>query len=849
MTAAILPGTHPPSSSPAPFSLAPSTDNHSRSNCAIDRGEERIELDLNHDLPPLQKGKRQPKLVKFTLRQTTQIDLSIINAYLTGQIDFNTKVLEALNFLDHAIRQGPSERLVAIRRNFYPKVPGKDSVYPLNNILECVKGVYASVRLNQLVTNGFGLGLNIDVANTAFYVGGQGLPAFIKQWLWMNDPRLRNKSMNDLAEMVRPVKGNQPGKWEKSEVFKLLMRLKRLKFSVTHRGKEQNPRPYTLAGFDFNDSYGAQGGVPKNVSLEDHDTGKPMKIYDFYKQKYNYTIQEEKWPLVLTERAGKFPIDACKVERMQKYPFKLDADATSAMIKAAVTRPPQRHANIMSARALLNLENDKYLQGFGLDFERQMVKTTGKLLPPPRVQFANGYADPKLSGRWDLKGKKFWKASGIDLKNWGILILDNSCQTPQARAFVNAFQQTFKQHGCPVIGEPIVIDSERNNHNIRSAVVSTINKFRQKNMPCQMLFCVVRRQDIQMYERIKAAAECEHAVLTQVVLSKHVERCQGQYLSNVAMKVNSKLGGQTCRVPHPTSKAAGAPAFFKDPTMIIGGDVTHPPPGDHEYLLSSICALTMSMDRDAARYAAMVESNGYRVEMITAENIHKFLDKYHPLWSTATGIQQPTTIYYFRDGLAEGQFATMLEVEIAAVKSWYRKKNMKMPKITAIVATKRHHIRFFPAPGHGDKNNNPNPGTVLETAVCHPFQWDFYLSSHSAIQGTARPVHYHVLLDENNCTPAALQAMIYGQCYQYARSTTPVSLHPAIYYADIAAARGRSHENPRTLKPNPKFDRGQHSTTGSFDQRKEAAPPLLPMGDETSFGPAKELCKRTMWFI
>ena len=95
-----------------------------------------------------------------------------------------------------------------------------------------------------------------------------------------------------------------------------------------------------------------------------------------------------------------------------------------------------------------------------------------------------------------------------------------------------------------------------------------------------------------------------------------------------------------------------------------------------------------------------------------------------------------------------------------------------------IVASKRHHIRFFPkerSPA-ADKNMNPCPGVLVEKDVTHPFEYDFYLNSHSAIQGTARPTHYHVLMDEANIPPNELQNMIYEHCYQYMRSTTPVSL-------------------------------------------------------------------------
>jgi eukaryotic translation initiation factor 2C len=64
----------------------------------------------------------------------------------------------------------------------------------------------------------------------------------------------------------------------------------------------------------------------------------------------------------------------------------------------------------------------------------------------------------------------------------------------------------------------------------------------------------------------------------------------------------------------------------------------------------------------------------------------------------------------------------------------------------------------------------------------YPFMWDFYLCSHVAIQGRARPVHYHILIDEIRVPVNNLQKMIYHQCYLYARSTTPVSVYPAVYY-------------------------------------------------------------------
>jgi eukaryotic translation initiation factor 2C len=85
-------------------------------------------------------------------------------------------------------------------------------------------------------------------------------------------------------------------------------------------------------------------------------------------------------------------------------------------------------------------------------------------------------------------------------------------------------------------------------------------------------------------------------------------------------------------------------------------------------------------------------------------------------------------------------------------------------------------------------------GTLVETGVTTPFENDFYLCAHKALKGTARPMHYHILLNEPKMSNEELQTLIYEQCYQYARSTTPISQHPAIYYAHIVSNRAIPHD-------------------------------------------------------
>lgn len=49
------------------------------------------------------------------------------------------------------------------------------------------------------------------------------------------------------------------------------------------------------------------------------------------------------------------------------------------------------------------------------------------------------------------------------------------------------------------------------------------------------------------------------------------------------------------------------------------------------------------------------------------------------------------------------------------------------------------------------------PGTVVDRTIVHPVEFDFFLNSHAGLQGTSRPTHYHVLVDQVPYTADQLQ--------------------------------------------------------------------------------------------
>jgi len=178
----------------------------------------------------------------------------------------------------------------------------------------------------------------------------------------------------------------------------------------------------------------------------------------------------------------------------------------------------------------------------------------------------------------------------------------------------------------------------------------------------------------------------------------------------------------------------------------------------------------------------------------------------------------PKRLLFYRDGVSEGEFEATLGEELPSIRRACAQLNFN-PTITLVVVGKDHKYVFAPEAslnggpaegssqqqqqqhrgGGGGGRDNPNcpPGTVIDTDVTSPVEWDFYLCSHQGILGTSRPAHYNVLLDENGFTADGIQALSYALCHVYARCTRSVSVPAPVYYAHNVCTRAKNHYDPQ----------------------------------------------------
>ncbi|KAF3934323.1 hypothetical protein ABW19_dt0208966 [Dactylella cylindrospora] len=778
--------------------------------------------DLNEEIDMNENKERASvqNVFRVRMRKTTQVPLKVTEDYIKGLVPMDREVLVGMNFLDHLLRETPANRYITIKRSFF-KHTGAQT---LEGGVEAWKGIFQSIRPSQ---GGF-LTINVDVASAVFWT----------ETSLINCLRalLRASSPADLVGKLTSENGQRD-----------LRRVKRLQFYTKHtKSTDSRKKKFTIEGFT------KTGARTEFFDSKDYDTGRVerLTVETYYLKQYNIRLQFPTLPLIRTKKKNVLiPIELAFVCEGQRYPYKLNERQTADMIRFTVQRPNVRLEAIRSNVAELNWKEDPCLQKYGMAIDPNLINTTARILMPPTISYGPGSQEANFKprgGRWDLRGKKFVRPAV--LKSWGIGIAAQPRRVSKeaVQNFVRQFIQIFIQHGGKVENKdpPIMYmdPGKAISDSVREVFIASGNMV--KHRP-QVLFFVLTAKSAQPYNDIKAACDTLLGVTSQCLQSKHVEQAKAQYCSNVCMKVNAKLGGTTVYLGKDSH-----PFWGGEPTMYVGADVSHGGSfGGGGMKAASFASMVASTDVQGARYSAICNTNGHRVECITTQNIMKFMPVLFKNFRKNTQ-QIPKRFIYFRDGVSEGEYSKILEDEVYDLRRACRALDPAFdPKFTVIICTKRHHSRFFPNPkdqNSSDRNGNCVPGTIIEKDVTSVTDFDFFLCSHSAIQGTARATKYTVIHDENKIEPDRLQALIYNFCYTYMRATNSVSLGqyfrspslamssllirplvPPVYYAHLASARARAHEVGGAEKDRQR----EREEAGMLDTTPSGTRPLVPQSE------------------
>ncbi|GFS38718.1 argonaute family protein [Actinidia rufa] len=685
----------------------------------------------------------QSKTYNVEISFAAKIPLKSISLALQGSEAQNTQ--DALRVLDIILRQQAANRgCLLVRQSFFHD-DSRNFTDVGGGVTGC-RGFHSSFR----PTHG-GLSLNMDVSTTMILTPGPVIDFILA---------------NQNAREPRNIDwGKGQDKAHSNKEFKII-------------GLSEKPCNQLFFPLKV-----------KNSDIE-HDGGQPLEItvYEYFTKHRNIELTYSAYMPCIDagkpKRPSYLPLELCTLVSLQRYTKALSSLQRASLVEKSRQKPPERIRVVTDAIRNYCYDDDPLLAASGISIEKKLTQVDGRVLEAPKLKFGNNEDFLPRNGRWNFNNKQF--LTPIRIERWAVVNFSGRCDTSHlSRELINC----GRNKGIH-IDRPHTLIEEDPQHRRSSPVVRVDRMF--ENIlaklpgPPQFLLCVLpERKNSEIYGPWKKKSLSEFGIATQCISPTKIN---DQYLTNVLLKINSKLGGTNSLLA--IEQSSRIPLIKDTPTMILGMDVSHGSPGRSD--IPSIAAVVGSRSWPLiSRYRAAVRTQSSKVEMI--ESLHNPLangdddgimrELLVDFYQTSNG-RKPAQIIVFRDGVSESQFNQVLNWELdQMIKAFQHLDEVDVPKFTVVVAQKNHHTKLFQA---GAPENVP-PGTVVDTKIVHPRNYDFYLCAQAGMIGTSRPAHYHVLLDEIGFSPDDLQNLIHSLSYVYQRSTSAISIVAPVCYAHLAA--------------------------------------------------------------
>ncbi|BGP17240.1 hypothetical protein JCM10213v2_005258 [Rhodosporidiobolus nylandii] len=643
-------------------------------------------------------------------------------------------VMSAIQALNVAIQHGPFQADPSRGPSFFLR--GNNPQTALG--IEMWRGYYSSLRPGI-----GGVFLNLDITSQPFFAPGN-LPDVMLELLRHDRARLQ---LQDLARIPGPAG------------LKLNRMLKSLRITRTVRDQDGRFPKRKIKGIV------STSAAQSTFQLED---GSTTNVAAYFQTHLRCTLRHPEWPCVQISRSGLWPMEVCTVDVGQKYGKKLT--------------PATAISNIRPSNA-------QAFQQWNIALQTTPLEVPARVLQPPAITYANPQRPIRPNeGTWNLRNERFSRPASFD--RWVVFVFSSPQSFPQGEVQQNvtAFAQELQRlglrignlrpqiHYAPPNLAPNQVDAF-----FRSKVTPNGPAppgFKALQGP-ELLVCYLPTKPSPYYAPIKRFSDQIVGCASQCLNIQKARRANQQYWSNVALKLNAKLGG--------VNSTASLGSILSKPTVVFGADVSHPAPGS---FAPSVVGVVASMDPTVTKYASRLAVQSSRVEVIQdlANLVQSLLQQFH-----ATTKKKPEKIVFFRDGVSEGQFSQVINHEVNAIRLACQKIDQSFkPAITFIVTGKRHKISMFPADRAAEdgKTGNVKAGTTVDQVIGNPFTFDWYTQSHGSLLGTSRSCKYTTLVDDSRFSADELQQLCYNICYAFPRCTRSVSYASPAYLADVLCGRG-----------------------------------------------------------
>ncbi|KAE8573396.1 Putative Argonaute 2 [Halyomorpha halys] len=362
---------------------------------------------------------------------------------------------------------------------------------------------------------------------------------------------------------------------------------------------------------------------------------------------------------------------------------KMNDTQTRTMVKEAAVDTERRKQKILKSIDQIRFNEDPCLREFGLSVDDQFTKVKARIMNAPTVEYREKPV-PVRQGVW--RSEKF--INGAELVQWRVVNTNPTVRENELRKLASDLINYGRECGMNI------------SSNYKFAFKESTRDLEQYFSQClseevKLVIVILPDKGTMTYASIKKIAELQVGILTQCLKSITVtRRLNAATFLNILQKINAKLNG----INHHITNSFW-PEIFKRPVIVVGADVTHPAPD--QVNVPSIAAVAASYDPRAFRYNMIWKLQPPREEVI--RDLESIMKEQLIMFYKNTNRQKPNAILFYRDGVSEGQFKTILDQELMAIRRACSSLSVDYnPPITFIVVQKRHHTRFFPSDRDAD---------------------------------------------------------------------------------------------------------------------------------------------------
>ena len=317
-------------------------------------------------------------------------------------------------------------------------------------------------------------------------------------------------------------------------------------------------------------------------------------------------------PVVNVGKEGRdifIPAEVCKIVPGTLFSGELKA-RESAALNAATNKTPAANAQTITIKGIRLLgfeEGGPPMSSFGLKLSLNMAVVPARVLPAPSVVYHSGRAQV-VNGSWTSRGIQFAKPAA--LTRLAVVILKDGNPEESDRTLEAQVREAVKLLlvKCRACG--MNVDPDFRTGVVHLARPSRADPYRDddidkvanmiESLPGkpEMVLALMSNRDKNIYAGLHRYFDVIQGLQSLFGLTENMIDKEGrdQYLTNLALKINAKLGGVNHRIE---------PASLKwlANTMLVGLDLTRPA-GNAAKGSPSVATIAASCGKDFAQYHA-----------------------------------------------------------------------------------------------------------------------------------------------------------------------------------------------------------------------------------------------------